>query len=116
MYLIVWYRVPLIFIIFSNKIASVIITSFACHQQSFPLSLSYHDRQKCLAGGLDASCCGAAIDPFHNSCRVAVFLHLTIRMESKLSTVSRQEQFEEVCSKDFLEFKFGGRGYQVRYH
>lgn len=29
-------------------------------------------------------------------------------------TINRTEQFEEVCSKDFLEFKFGGRGYQVR--
>lgn len=35
-------------------------------------------------------------------------------MDSKSScTINRTEQFEEVCSKDFLEFKFGGRGYQV---
>ena len=25
---------------------------------------------------------------------------------------SREPLFEEVCSKDFLEFKFGGRSYQ----
>jgi len=26
--------------------------------------------------------------------------------------MSREELFEEVCSQDFLKFKFGGRGYQ----
>ena len=36
-------------------------------------------------------------------------------MDGKIScTINRTEQFQEVCSKDFLEFKFGGRGYQVR--
>jgi hypothetical protein len=34
-------------------------------------------------------------------------------MDSLSFSVTRTEQFEEVCSKDFLEFKFGGRGYQV---
>ena len=24
----------------------------------------------------------------------------------------RSEQFQEVCSQDFLQFRFGGRGYQ----
>jgi acetyl-CoA carboxylase beta subunit len=33
-------------------------------------------------------------------------------MDVSSFSVERSEQFEEVCSKDFLEFKFGGRGYQ----
>jgi hypothetical protein len=30
-----------------------------------------------------------------------------------VTVLSREPLFEEVCSVDFLKFKFGGRGYQV---
>ena len=42
-------------------------------------------------------------------------LHTThiIGLAEMDSSVAREPLFEEICSVDFLNFKFGGRGYQV---
>lgn len=45
-------------------------------------------------------------------CSVPVVVCNPRIMDASDFSVERSEQFEEVCSKDFLEFKFGGRGYQ----
>lgn len=47
------------------------------------------------------------------ACRRHTLLQGSLRCYLSTMATNRENLFEEVCSKDFLNFKFGGRGYQV---